>query len=45
MIRTKYNVFGKGLKLQIAIVISCQCAFVLFGYGGCSSKRALNHRS
>lgn len=30
--RTKYNVFGTGLKLKIAIVVSCQCAFVLFGY-------------
>ena len=30
--KTKYNLFGRGLKLQIAIVISCQCAFVLFGY-------------
>lgn len=31
-LRTKYNLFGHGLKLQIAIVVSCQCAFVLFGY-------------
>lgn len=27
-----YNIFGTGFKLQVAITIACQCAFVLFGY-------------
>ncbi len=27
-----FNLFGRGLTLQIAITISCQLAFVLFGY-------------
>lgn len=26
------NIFGRGFKLQVAITIACQCAFVLFGY-------------
>nr|POE71904.1 sugar transporter stl1 [Quercus suber] len=28
----KLNLFGRGLRLQIAITIACQLAFVLFGY-------------
>ncbi len=27
-----FNLFGRGLGLRIAIMISCQLAFVLFGY-------------
>lgn len=25
----KYNLFGRGLKLQIAIMVACQMAFIL----------------
>ncbi|KAK0277482.1 hypothetical protein LTR91_006112 [Friedmanniomyces endolithicus] len=28
----KLNLFGRGLKLQIAIMVGCQMAFILFGY-------------
>ncbi|KAH9825545.1 Sugar transporter TC2A11 family [Teratosphaeria destructans] len=28
----KYNIFGRGLRLQIAITITCQIAFIFFGY-------------
>lgn len=28
----KFNLFGRGLKLQIAITVACQLAFILFGY-------------
>ncbi|KAK5117413.1 hypothetical protein LTR62_006032 [Meristemomyces frigidus] len=28
----KLNLFGRGLRLQIAITIACQMAFILFGY-------------
>src|ERR1700761_8412725 len=28
----KFNFFGRGLKLRIAVTIACQMAFVLFGY-------------
>ncbi|KAK6391578.1 hypothetical protein LTR65_004413 [Meristemomyces frigidus] len=28
----KLNLFGRGLRLQIAITIACQLAFILFGY-------------
>ncbi|KAF2719089.1 general substrate transporter [Polychaeton citri CBS 116435] len=28
----KYNWFGRGLSLQVAIIVSCQMAFILFGY-------------
>jgi hypothetical protein len=27
----KYNLFGRGLKLQIAITVACQIAFIFFG--------------
>ena len=30
--KTRYNLFGTGRSLQLAITISCQLAFVLFGY-------------
>ncbi|KAF2675812.1 putative Myo-inositol transporter 1 [Lentithecium fluviatile CBS 122367] len=33
MIKTpKYNWYGRGFKLRVAITIACQMAFVLFGY-------------
>ena len=28
----KFNLFGRGVRLQIAITVACQMAFVLFGY-------------
>ncbi|KAK5165291.1 uncharacterized protein LTR77_009389 [Saxophila tyrrhenica] len=28
----KYNIFGRGFKLQVAITITCQIAFIFFGY-------------
>lgn len=28
----QFNLFGRGLSLQVAITISCQLAFILFGY-------------
>ncbi|KAI6826744.1 putative MFS sugar transporter [Hortaea werneckii] len=28
----KFNMYGRGLKLQVAIVVACQMAFILFGY-------------
>jgi len=28
----KLNLFGRGLRLQIAITVACQMAFILFGY-------------
>jgi hypothetical protein len=28
----KYNIFGKGFKLQVAITLTCQIAFIFFGY-------------
>ncbi|KAF2488091.1 putative MFS sugar transporter [Neohortaea acidophila] len=28
----KYDIFGRGLKLQIAITLTCQIAFIFFGY-------------
>ena len=28
----KLNLFGKGLKLRIAITLTCQIAFIFFGY-------------
>lgn len=28
----KFNLYGRGLRLQIAITIACQMAFILFGY-------------
>lgn len=27
----KVNMFGRGFKLQLAIIVACQMAFVLFG--------------
>lgn len=29
----QFNLFGRGKTLQAAIMISCQLAFILFGYG------------
>lgn len=31
--KSQLNLFGKGLRLQIAITITCQIAFIFFGYG------------
>ncbi|KAI7539529.1 putative Myo-inositol transporter 1 [Hortaea werneckii] len=28
----KFNMYGRGFKLQVAIVVACQMAFILFGY-------------
>lgn len=28
----KYNIFGRGFKLQVAITLTCQIAFIFFGY-------------
>lgn len=28
----KYNIFGRGFKLQVAITVTCQIAFIFFGY-------------
>lgn len=30
--KTKFNLFGRGWPLRIAIMFACQLAFVLFGY-------------
>lgn len=32
MIRAKYNLFGRGWRLQWAVTIACQIAFIFFGY-------------
>lgn len=30
--KSQFNIFGRGFPLRLAITISCQLAFVLFGY-------------
>lgn len=35
----KFNLFGKGKKLQVAIMVACQMAFILFGYDQGSQDR------
>ncbi|KAI6999496.1 putative MFS sugar transporter [Hortaea werneckii] len=34
----KFNMYGRGLKLQVAIVVACQMAFILFGYDQLEGK-------